>query len=343
VFFAVLGVVIVMWNEQLAAPTVVGEVESISANIIATKSGLLSELNVERFQKVAKGQLVGRVIITESEILQASLTAIEQDLKVLRARMDQDQRRTEVNYEQLRQAWMSRRVELAIARVNLQYAEAEFQRIAQLFQDQLVSQDVYDLAFRAQGRLRVEVTEQEKLVADVEQGLNRLESSGREAATLRAVGVTSGPEADPAHDPISAAIAAQEAKLSLIEGPVVLTVPLDGRVSMIYHRPGEKIMAGDPIATITALNSDRIVGYVRQPLTVVPKVGDEVQVRTRGSARKTATGRVLQVGSQMQMVASPLHIRGYDTSQERGLPFLVELPPGLHAYPGELVDLVFRK
>ena len=78
-------------------------------------------------------------------------------------------------------------------------------------------------------------------------------------------------------------------------------------------------------------------------MPLVPKVGDEVQVRTRGPARKTATGRVLQVGSQMQLVTSPLRIRGYDASQERGLPFLVDLPSGLSVYPGELVDLMFRK
>ena len=329
VFFAVLGVVVLMWNAQLAAPSVVGEVEAISANLIATRSGLLSELNVERFQKVARGQTVGRVIVLENEVLQASLNAVEQDMKVLQARIAQDSHRNELNYEQLQLNWLARRAELAIARANLQAADTEFQFSEGLFQAQLLSREARDVARSAQERARVEVGEKEKLVADASESLKRLETSP-------GVG-------DPNQGLISAAIAAQEAKLRLLEAPMVLTAPMDGLVSVINHRAGEKIMAGDPIASITALHSDRIVGYVRQPLTVVPQVGDEVQVRTRGSVRKTALARVLQVGSQLQTVTSPLRLRGYDTAQERGLPFLVNLPPGLNAYPGELVDLILRK
>lgn len=329
VFFVVLAAVAVTWKQYVAAPSVVGEVEDVRVNVINTRPGLLEELNVERFQSVTKGQVIGRMLITEPEELKASLTVIEMDLKMLRAQMALDEQRNELNYEQFRLDYLARRAELAVARASLKQAESEMQRVTQLHKDKIASDLEMDVAARDQEKLRSEVAEKTKLVTQVEESLERLSP----AATGK----------NPRAEFITAAIDAQQNKLMLLEGPVILKAPTDGVISAINHRPGEKIMAGDPIVTIGPAHPERIVGYVRQPLKIIPKAGDAVQVRTRGPTRQTGVAKVLKVGADMQAVTAPLRIRGYDTSQERGLPFLVEVPAGMEVYPGELVDLIIRQ
>lgn len=327
-FLGVLGATVLTWRQYVAAPSVVGEVDAVRANVISTAAGLLSELNVERFDSVRKGQVIARVCVTEPEQLKASLVAVEMDLRVLRARMALDEQRNELNYEQLRLDYLTRRSELAVARANLRQAESELHRMLKLHEQNVASESEREIAVRNQERFQSEVDEKTTLVAAASASLDR----------LLPIISTHGPH--PKAGLIQAAIEAQENRLLLMEGPVDLKAPADGVVSAVNHRAGERILAGDPIVVISPMRSERIVGYVRQPLKIVPKIGQRVQVRTRGPSRQIGETRVANVGTEMQYVSAPLRIRGYDNSQERGLPFLVNIPEGMQVYPGELVDLI---
>jgi hypothetical protein len=81
---------------------------------------------------------------------------------------------------------------------------------------------------------------------------------------------------------------------------------------------------------------------MRQPISVEPRIGMSVQVRTRGFTRQSASATIRKVGSDMELVMSPLRLRGLAKNEERGLPFVVDLPPGLQVHPGELVDLILQ-
>jgi multidrug resistance efflux pump len=255
-----------------------------------------------------------------------------------------DEQRNEMDYERLRLDCLRQRTELAIARVNLQQAENEFHRVTRLHAEKVESGAALEVAARDQERLRAEVAEKTRLLTEVEGSLARL------APTVMA----GNPHPRP--DLIRAAMEAQEAQLTLLEGPITLKAPAQGTVSFLNHRPGEKVMAGDPILTITLDRPERIVGYIRQPLRFVPKVGDTVLVRSRGPVRQMGTATVLRVGGEMQTVSAPVRLRGLDSlslssaggsftaslSPDRGLPFLLNLPEGMEVYPGELVDIIIR-
>jgi multidrug resistance efflux pump len=335
IFVALVGVVAITWRHYVATPSVIGEVENAKVNVISTVPGTLAELNVDRFQKVSKDQIIGRVYTLEPEQLKASLAAIEVDLKVLKARMDLDKTRNANSLAQLRVDLGLEKLNLESARIQLVHAESEYARAKKLYDSQLIGLGAsaarndlgYEVALRDRDRLRAEVATRQQTIVELEKGI----------ASLSASGVAESSPEDPL---IDQAIKAQESKLVLLEGPVLLKAPIAGVVGILNHRPGEKIMAGDPIITISPEHSDRIVGYIRQPLTSIPKVGSSVKVRTRGPGRQTAIARVLEIGSDLQPVTAPLRIRGYDTSQERGLPFFVEMPAGLALHPGELVDLI---
>lgn len=328
VFLAVAVMAVVTWNQHLGVPTLVGEVENLSVSVISTVSGHLVELPVGRFQKVERDMIVARLHSLDPEQLRASLLALEMDLKVTRARLALDERRNTLDYEQLRLDHLSGRVALAVARARLQQAESERQRVRLLHEEKVVSDSELELAVRDYEALQAEVTEQTHLVAALAQSLARLQPA------------TADPPDSPANL-IRAAIEAQEKRLLLLEGPVSLRSPAEGVISSIHHWPGENVLAGEPIVTLSPLRSERIVGYVRQPLRIVPKAGDRVRVRTRGPTRQVGESQVVDVGTGMQPISPTLQPRGFVNVEERGLPFLVSIPDGMDVYPGELVDVIF--
>ena len=345
-FAAVVAVIAYMWNRNLGASTFVGEVESVQENVASPKPGQLVDLTIDDFQSVKAGEILARVITTDPKVIEASLAVIRAEVELLKTGMDPilNQHRDAVNYQQLRLSWLVQRVDLAGARVRLQFAENELERVAKLFEEKIVPRGIsqgpnqngvtgYEVALRDRDALRTEVEERASVVAEIERKLHELK-------------VPENWENPQANSPaVSAAIAVQDEKLRLTEAqlnPILLKAPMNGVVHKIYRRSGENILAGEPIVTLSAPNAQRIIGYLRQPLPFEPRVGDTVKVYTRRPHRQTANARILQVGVQMELVTAPMRIRGYAIAMERGLPILLNLPAGLEVHPGELVDLMIK-
>lgn len=310
--------------------TVVGRVETVQANVISTKPGALTQLNVARFQSIRAGEPVATIITIDRRFLDATLAVIKAEVEVISSGLSplDNNQRNAINYEQLRLDLMRQKVELASDRVDLQLAEAELARIEKLHEEKLVSDSEYDVA-KSQRDGRVgQVTEQNRLITEIENSLKRL-----------------GPVNDAVQDSqrqLRASIAVQEKKIELAEAefsPLVLTAPIDGLVSLIHRRNGENIAAGDPIITISASHTDHIVGYLRQPLAMEPKSNMEVRIRTRGPKREIGFGRILSVGAHLQPINDVMLPPTRPEMVELGLPILVSLPKDLSVHPGEFVDL----
>jgi multidrug resistance efflux pump len=333
IFCVALVAVVLIWKQHVAAPGFIGEVETVHANVISTLPGLLTELNVDRFDTVSKGQVIGKVFPADPELLKASLAGIEIELKTLQTRGSLDNERNKLNYEQLRLDWLLQRTELAIAKVNLQFAEAEFHRQETLRNEKIVSESEFELAQNLRDARQEEVGERARVVLEMEKRLKDLASVEDVLDTKE-------------NGSLKEAIAAQEAQLLLTEGPVTLKAPIDGVVNTVNCRAGERVMAGIPIISITSPQSGRIIAFARQPLRLVPKVGDRVEIRTRSSPRKMAIANVLSVGSGVEAMIVPqnnnkeTYPNALGNPLERGLSFSVNLPDGLPVYPGETVDLV---
>ena len=328
---ALLGVTY-LWKNNVAAPSLVGQVEPVQANVSCYKPGMLAQLTVTRFQKVKAGDPVGKVLVTDPKILASTLAVVQAEIELLRINMEpiMAQQRTAMDYDKLRMDWMKRRADLAMARINLQLAETEFHRMDELFKEKIISQRTFEQAKASQDRLQNEVTELSALVAEQEHSFNLLQLTN----TVDILKISS--------DPIRAAIAVQESKLRLAEAeltPITLIAPVDGTVSLIYHRSGEAITAGDPILGISGINSVRIIGYLRQPTTIEPKLGMAVQVRTRGLHRESAPAKIIDIGTQFETIAPSLQPPVKFANLELGLPIAVSLPSDLKVRPGELVDL----
>ncbi|MEO6035364.1 MAG: hypothetical protein ABIQ35_08925 [Verrucomicrobiota bacterium] len=330
-----LGMVGYLWKNNVAAPTLVGQVEPVQANVSSYKPGTLAQLTVSRFQKVKAGDSVGQVLVTDPRILASTLAVIQAEIELLKINMEpiMTQQRTAMDYDKLRMDWMKRRADLAMARINLQLAEAELHRSEELFQEKIVSQRVLEQAQAARDRYQSEVTELNVLVTEQQQNFSFLQPTN--VVEIARV----------SHDPMHAAILVQESKLRLAEAelsPITLIAPVDGTVSSIYHRSGETILAGDPILGISGGSSARIIGYLRQPTIVEPKLGMAVQVRTRGIYRESAAAKIIEFGTQFESISPALLSAAKPANLELGLPIAVSIPPHLKVRPGELVDLILQ-
>ena len=339
VFLGALLVLTMMWRQYVAPPTLVGQVESMTAYVSSPKAGTLAQLNLTRMQRVKAGDPVAQVITTDPKVLTSSLAVIQAEIQLLRVNLQPviDQQRYAINYDRIRLDWLSQRVDLATGRVKLQLAENDLRRASELFKDKIVSEKVFDQTKTARDTLQAEVEERTKLVAELEQNLQslRLREDSAEPAQK-----PSSPQ-----EVLQASIAVQEEKLRLTEAessPLTLRAPTDGIVSVINHRSGEAIAIGEPVVTLSALSAGWIVGYIRQPIVVEPVVGMSVEVRARSLKRAIGRGRILQVGTQMEAIDPALLPPSNFRTPVLGLPVLVSLPPGLKLLPGEVVDLAIR-
>jgi multidrug resistance efflux pump len=324
----------VLWKNHVAAPSMVGQAEPVLANVSSPKPGILGQLQVVRFQQVKAGDVIASLLVADPRVLEASLAVIRSEIEVLRAdpRPVSVQQRTAMDYSQLRLDWMKQRAALAAAQVNLQLAETELSRAEALFKDKVVSEGVLDQAKANQQRLRREVEEFSRLVAEGEESFKALQGTNSTAI------------AKVSDDSMRAAIAVQEAKLRLTEAelsPIPLRAPIDGIVSAIFHQSGEAVTAGQPVVAIATLRPVRIVGYLRPPIHDEPKLGMQVEVRTRGIRRETGLAQITEVGTQLESLpaafAGPMKL----LNTELGLPVGVSLPANLRIRPGELVDVIF--
>lgn len=327
----------ILWRQWVAPPTLIGEAEAIRAELRSARAGTLAGLEVDYLQSVKAGEVLARVHVYPPQVLETALAAIRAEIDVMRATMDPvvGQQRAALNYERLRLDLMSKRVDLAGWQGELQQAESTLARTTELRKSRMVSEDAYDLAKSARDTLAARIKAQAELIAGLEPGLQKL-SAGDPNGISSAEG-------------LRAAIQAKEAELRSVEaqlGPIPLLAPIDGVVTVIYRRGGENVATGEPILQISSTRSDRIIGFVRQPLLKDIQPGMQVEVRTRTFSRRVGLAQVAHVGRQWEpisptlLAAMRLPVSAIPT--ELGLRVLVTAPSTLPLRPGEQVDLILR-
>jgi len=342
-FLALLLAIGILWGRYVHPSSILGEVESVRLPIVTAVPGTLQSLHVSLLQPVTNGQLLAVVSVTDPQSLQAQLQAIEADLRLLQARMVQDRARETDSRRQLRVDLMNERLNLSLAQIRLRQAEGEFDRAQQLFEKELIPRGLnlagqgddgrfnfgFDVAVRDRDALRTEVKERLPLVAELE-------------ASLAAAKLGTNPPngADLADAAVENAIRAQQLVLEQTLKPIRLVATMDGFVSGLSHRAGDKLVAGTALLTLSANSSDRVIAWIRPPVTTRPKVGDRVMVRRLNVGHGSTTGTVIEVGSQFEPLSAALQPPGGNTARlDVGLPILVRLSEPGEFIPGEPVQL----
>jgi len=113
---------------------------------------------------------------------------------------------------------------------------------------------------------------------------------------------------------------------------------------MVHRRPGEQVLPGEAIVTITSRRAERIVGYLPQAFPINPKVGMKVEVSTRSPLslrRIKSTATIIGVSPHLEKITNAI-VRPYSPNMD--VPLLgrvvsVTLPPDLKLLPGQPLDI----
>jgi multidrug resistance efflux pump len=333
VFSGVLAIAVNLWNNHVAPPSIVGEVETVRSSVTTTIQGEILSMSVDYLQKVEKGDIIATVKLMDDDLINATIKAEEASLATMEERLRQNNFRIVENYENLKQSILTRKVERATENANLQFRKNEFKRASELYKEgatnNTISISEYELAKMYMETAQEKVTELDKLIVEMEVSLTKL------APPTDLLTNTNS------NDAIRQGIEAQRILIAAQTKPQVIRAPMAGVISAVLKRTGEKVIRGDSIVVISSLEPERIIGYVRQPLNIRPKLGDTVEVRARSFSRPSAIAKVMKVGTQLEAISPAMLPTAMQSQnmQEYGLPILIALPKGLNLMPGETVDI----
>ena len=343
VFLISIAGVMMVWFNRVSPSTVVGEARSENIVLSSPRAGLLTKVNVGRFDSVKEGDPIASIDYSmDPDFADATVEWVRAQVDLLTLTIDPMQRaRTALNYNQLRLDWLNERTSVAALKIELQNSEKEFMRIESLYKDNLVSESVYNQAKTDRDTYEVQFQQKTELVASIEEALRDSQ------------------EKDPSSQLDQAQIQRLDEGLGRVEGlldDIVLYSPIDGEIGSISKQTGESVQPGETIATISSSEVKKIVGYVPQPIHLEPKVGMLVEIRTRrpgssgflsffGGNKEVVKAKVTKVSNRLEAVGSGI-LRSR-TAYKKVLPFTIDLVDAngdrikLDIQPGELVDIHF--
>ena len=329
VFLAVCAVCAWLWTEKFQPTNFYGHVEVIKTNVSSPSGGMVTNLWVQLHQKVTANSVAAEIVTTDPRTVNSRLAVMRGQMQLTQLEMSPvlGQQRNALDFAQLVLNSSRTRVEVEIARANLEKARADLKRNEQLLKEGLNSEELVDFYRKTLGVYEAEVRTKTVLQSDIEKTLQRL-------SHLADTYVPGGE-----NDPLRQALRVQEAQTRALEDkirPLPLFCPQDGVVTQIYHRRGEEIAAGVPILTITSTKTERIIGQLPEYFPFTPEVGMPVTIRTRGYPRSMGVGKVLGFNPALEIdtnavgrTAVPLPYRSVSIS----------IPPELRLSPGQAVDL----
>ena len=346
-FMVVLAATIHTWRDYVGPSLLVGEVQTVRSIVSAPISGQLTQLPVVQFQHVKAGQVLGQITPAEPALLDAQVALAKARIDQVRVNYEPALRKqnNDVNYAGLRMSWLDARTQLVSLLARTNYLAGELDR-AKRFESGLGSKGIIPrtpdviAGFASQADVQkaqggfdeavASIAERQKAIAEIQALLERIQPEELKLDDEIPAG-------------IRAAIAVEERNLQLLEtqlAPRSLLAPIDGVVTGLLRRAGEHVQSGENLLTITAETPQKIIAYFRQPLNQGARVGESVEIRTRGGHHVAAQATITEIGPALELIPSqllPPKVNGVPT--ELGLPVLLTVPPALGLHPGELVDL----
>lgn len=337
VFLCTLTAILVLWKDYVSPPTLVGQVETVITPVTTRNAGVLTNLFVQRFQEVRAGEVLAEVRVTDHRRYDTDLELLRSQVALSQLELGTitDHQRLALDYENLRVDYMRQQTELAMAKAQLPHAEFDVELSKRLLADKVVSEFEYRSFLSTFDSLKAQAAQLSKNVEQLEAKLQDarqfLDTTADAAATKQLV------------ERLNRLQEHQRALESLGAAPLLIEAPISGVVTEVFRRPGENVLPGDPILSISSKQSERIVGYLRPPFAVEPKPGMAVQLRPRTLPRMEAEARISGVGASFEVVTNVALVRP-NSLPELALPIAISIPDNLmnRVRPGELIDIVIR-
>ena len=351
VWLIALASVVVLLRYRVQRFEVVGLAQGQIRQIAATGTGRLKVLNVQLFEQVQRGRTVAALddaliqarlatIVAEIERLQAELKATHERLIVeqsdRQANLITTRRRFDIDIEQTRLSILELKATLEPDKIMLQDLELEIKIVKELLDKQATTP--YELQ-------KVQV-QYETLAKKIEENEHLLTQTQKDLATAleryeefrQNQPVQYSP--DSALQIIRKAINVQELlieQLSIERQALVLKSPIDGVVSQILSRPGEAVMPGTPILTVTEVKPSEIIAYASEIQAGTLEEGMSVELVKGSRPQQIATSQVTYVGPVIEPI--PARLWKSPNMPEWGRPFLIKVPPAMELLPGQRIGI----
>lgn len=333
VVFLCVGVVVVyLWQDSASNPSVIGQVVGERAAISSPVDGTLINFTYEPFEDVKKGDLLGQVFPRDSVYLKAQLDLIRAEIEQIKQTREPilAEQRVRIDLEGLKVNQMETRISLAQSELQQQLAETEFERIKNLRDRDLISEQRFDSVQTRVELFDVQVREYQQILDYYTGRIEEIEEY-----------TSYGDRGD--RNPVLAAIKVQEQRMETVLaefGPTPFYAPISGVISSVQNGGGLFVSRGDSILVIESRMPTHIVGYVRQPFAKTPQSGMNVQVRTRKASRLFFDSKIEDVGGHIRLLQRNLQRPGLNFESGLAVKIAVSDSVKTNLVPGEIVDIV---
>ncbi|MCF6284483.1 MAG: HlyD family efflux transporter periplasmic adaptor subunit [Candidatus Hydrogenedentes bacterium] len=348
----VLAVVLV--QEQRVYVDAPGIMDFQTALVSPLMDGTVQSLAVDILDEVEAGQVVAmmddtlirsELMVAEAELnrvralLEAESERYTQTQHLEQASVQNDLRRFVLNEEEARLDHLDRVIEHETDKVTLERLGIRMKRDEALRDQLLLDDAAYDEIRLRYEALKTKIDKDTRAIALAEKNIATAAKRRKSQESLE----TDATETDALLRALQADIAAQEARVGAVQvqrSSLALVAPVSGQVAAITRRPGESLLAGEPVLTITGAGGNRVLAYVDERTSRRFNVGDTVELHARTHPSAVVKGTIIKVGAHIE--SFPPRLLLSTAMPQYGYAVLVgDLPENVFR-PGEALDLRLR-
>lgn len=370
VWLGALACVIALFYHRSRRFEAVGLARGRVHQVAAPCDGRLKIVCVELFDEVAKGQTLAALddqllkaqmatTCAEIEHLMAQLIPTQEQLLAEAANLETthvgDQRRFIVDVENARLRILQLRALIASDQITREDLAIEVKILQELVRQDAVAPYELQRAQVQYDSLAKKIEENEHLLEQAKIDFEQTQQRRDEFAMRQ----LQHPSADSALEVIRKQAQVQEKLLEQLlvqRDSLVMKAPVDGTVIQIranannvalrrtgegvLRRPGEVVLAGDPILTIAEPQPTEVIAYARQGQLNWVREGMAVELMEfaqDGGKLQVGHSQVTHVGPAVEQM--PQQLWRNPNIPEWGRPFLVKIPPQMTLVIGERVGI----
>jgi multidrug resistance efflux pump len=367
VWLMVVAFVVVLFSHRTQRFEVLGIAQGRIHQISAPVDSRLKMVAVGLFDDVYKGQTLAELDDTQLNAQIATIHAeIEQLSSLLLSTQDtmlaeaingqtdtiSSQRQFYVDVENTRLRIMEQKVLIETDKITLEDLAVEVKIATELLEKDAITPYELKKAEALYNALAKKIEENGRLLIQIELDLQQARNRYNEFAQRQKV----HPSIDTALETIRKQIAVQEKlidELSLQRQMLRIKSPVDGRVVQIQVRanqvtmrrsgedvlrkPGEFVLAGDPILVVAETEPTEIIAYVSRGQLAKVKETMVVQLIKNTEPAQIASSQVTHLSPTMELM--PQRLWRNPNVAQWGQAILIKIPPDLKLLPGEMIGL----
>jgi len=354
VWVAAIVAALGLYRHVYPAAAVVGHAAGESLTLCHLEPGVVRAVHVALHQDVEPGQIVVAMDDREERI---ELAALQKELEQMRAEVLAEE--AKLTAEGVRvtteEEDLERRFLLDREMAHLTYLEAlrqeaedailkrgaaiELDIVAKLYDDEFVSFRELNTARTGRDALTDKLETHESVVARARRAYEDADRRWLEFAERPAASVHFDEVLTPLR--LAGEVGAQrlEEIVRRIDAHVIRS-PIEGQVTQVFARPGERLAAGAPLVEVSATRTGRVVAYLPERSAMSLGVGDRVMIRCVAPAKEVQQifeGTVQSLASVIE--EAPPRYRLLPNRPVWGRGLVVALNGGATLMPGEAVNI----